>query len=289
MGELKLSLYHVLLISIYSCILGLFMKMFIRTLVRSGNILARPSAYNVVKISAALESTSAPEIPNSFPKFPPEGPERDHKNFPRLSQPYLPTPVRLLVIPQNWFDAFYEKTGVTGPYMLVLGSTAFLLSKEYWVVEHELASGVVLFAVWGMALMKFGPKVFPKMEQNFAEAKKELDDVRDIPMNEIKGSLVDIDTSIDQAKHQHLLYEAKRENVLMQLEAGYRQRLLDAHRQVKQKLDYHLQTNMVKDNFEHKHMVNWIVSGVRSSITPAQETAALKQCLVDLKALAARS
>ena len=42
------------------------------------------------------------------------GPERDLKNFPTEKQKVQPAPVKLGFIPQTWFDAFYEKTGVTG-------------------------------------------------------------------------------------------------------------------------------------------------------------------------------
>ena len=42
------------------------------------------------------------------------GPDRDFKNFPVLKMPEHPPPIRMGVFPSSWFDAFYEKTGVTG-------------------------------------------------------------------------------------------------------------------------------------------------------------------------------
>merc|ERR1712038_50872 len=41
------------------------------------------------------------------------GPERDHKNFPHTTRPVHHPDVRLGFIPDSWFTAFYDKTGVT--------------------------------------------------------------------------------------------------------------------------------------------------------------------------------
>jgi len=84
------------------------------------------------------------------------------------------------------------------------------------------------------------------------------------------------------------LFEAKIENVALQLEDAYRKRLRNVHSQVKQQLDYLCDVEDVKRNLQHQSIVSWVVAQVRKSVTPELERAAMQQCLVDLKTLAAR-
>lgn len=266
--------------------------MFIKSFLRTGSLLARrPAAESLSKRFMGIEARVGPEFLAVCEKAEKEnnGPERDHVNWPRVEYPMMPSPVRMHFVPQSWFDILYDKQGVTGPYILGFGSLLFCISKELWVVEHEFAHGVTLIATWGWLVHKLWPMLKEYCEKGVEADIVEIDNHRDIPLNAAKENITNIEEAIDSAKHTHLIFEAKKENVGLQLEEAYRQRLLEAHRQVKQKLDYHLQTDSVRQNFEQKHMVDWIVKNVRSSITPAAEAAALKQCMADLKSLAARA
>merc|ERR1712142_270876 len=215
--------------------------------------------------------------------------ERDEVNFPRRVRPVEPGKVRMGFIPEEWFQFFHSKTGVTGPYMFGVGLTTFLCSKEIYVMEHEFYTGLSILIMAVYAIKKLGPGIATYLD-------KEIDDIEGSWVKYRTDSIETIQKSVQeekkaqwQAEGQNMLFDAKKENVALQLEAAYRERLATVHREVKKRLDYQLETANVKTRIEQKHMVNWIVNSVKSSITPAQEAAALKQCFADLKALAPKT
>merc|ERR1711872_885059 len=211
--------------------------------------------------------------------------ERDLVNYPARVRPIDKPPVRLGIFPEEWFTAMYPKTGVTGPYMALFGVSTFLASKEYFVMEHDFYIGIGLAAVLTFVVKQVGPGWT-------AEVNKELDAdeaaLRSIRQNEIdacKAQIAEEEISQANTVAWEDIIAAKKEAVGLQLEGVYRARLQDAYTQVKKRLDYQLETANVVRRMEQKHMVDWIIGNVKKSITPAQEEAALKKCISDLKAL----
>merc|ERR1711976_54226 len=98
-------------------------------------------------------------------------------------------PVRCLVFPEEWFTACYSKTGVTGPYMFLVGVGTFLASKEFFVMGHDFYVGLGLAAVLTLVVKQVGPDWT-------AEINKELDEeeanLRAIRQNEIDAIKTEI-------------------------------------------------------------------------------------------------
>jgi len=217
-----------------------------------------------------------------------EGPERDLVNFPRPKRAVYPPPVRFGLIPDDWFRFFYKKTGVTGPYMFGFGLLTYVLSKEILVLEHEFWTGVSLFGMIIYANKKFGPPLAAYLDKEMEKERDELNQGRNDDIKFNKVAIEEEKKSQWQAEGEKMLFDVKRENVALQQEAVYRERLMNVYSEVKKRLDYQVEKQMVERNMQQKHMVNWITNRVVKSITPESEQENLKKCIIDLKGLAVK-
>jgi len=265
-----------------------------RIALRSGSFgagILRNQSYSgslVAVRAAATQPHTQDDIERAHELF--NGPDRDYKNFPAQSQPIEPGKVRLGFLPEEWFQNFYNKTGVTGPYIFGTGLIATLLSKEIWVVDHGFTEVISYWIAFVIIAKKWGPQIGSFLDQ---KVDRLVDTYYHKPMATQRK---DADQFIKQAdkivwaqEGQKYLYEAKKENVGLQLEEQYRKRLSEVHVAVKNRLDYLLDIQNANRRFEQDHMTNWIVDNVMKSITPQSEKEALKQCITDLKGLAAKA
>ncbi|XP_053952509.1 ATP synthase subunit b, mitochondrial [Anastrepha ludens] len=209
--------------------------------------------------------------------------------FVRRERPEHPGKVRLGFIPEEWFQFFYNKTGVTGPYTFGVGLLTYLCSKEIYVMEHEYYSGLSLAIMAIIAVKKLGPAVA-------AWTDKEIDRIEDEWKSGREEELKSLAQAIENEKKEQwraegalLLMDAKKENISLQLEAAFRERAMNVYNEVKRRLDYQVECRHIERRIGQKHMVNWIVNNVLSSISPQQEKETLDKCIADLSALAVRA
>jgi len=213
--------------------------------------------------------------------------QRDLVNFPPRVRPIEAPPVRLGVFPEEWFAAFYNKTGVSGPYMALASIGTFLASKEFFVIEHDFYAGIAFFIVMGGIITKVGPGLSEGLSKQVDEEEAMYKSIRQSEIDSLKESIALENTAQTDAVSWEDIIAAKKEAVGLQLESVYRARLNEAYTQVKKRLDYQLEVANVVRRMEQKHMVDWIINNVKKSITPTQEEAALKKCIADLKSLSA--
>jgi len=236
--------------------------------------------------TTAVKSTAGPWIDGVDIFENEKNPERDHANFPRRCVKELPDPVRHWWIPEEYFQFFHSKTGVTGPYMFAISLGTYMSSKEIFVYEHDFYCGLCFWGAMVTLANMIGPGITKSLDAEIDANKAELDSIRQREIDRCAQAVEDEEKSQWMAGSYEELIAAKKESVALQLEAEYRARIKDAFTQVKKRLDYQLQTANVLRANEQKHMVNWIIENVKKSITAKQEEDALKKCVADLKALA---
>ncbi|KAL6430339.1 hypothetical protein ACFW04_007798 [Cataglyphis niger] len=207
----------------------------------------------------------------------------------RLKRMNEPSPVRHGFIPEEWFQAFYSKTGASGPYVFAITVGTYLCSKEIYIMEHEYYNGISLLIIYIAGVKMFGPKVAEVLDKEIDKYNNELDESRNNEIAQYEDLITQEKKQQWNIDGQKMIMEIKKENVKMQLEATYRERLVQVYQEVKKRLDYQLQIENLERRIAQKHMVQWIVNEVLKAITPDQEKATLQQCIKDLEALTVKA
>jgi len=130
-------------------------------------------------------STSSPKNGDN----PWDGPERDLKNFPRRKKPIEPAPCRHHWIPEGYFQFFYPKTGVTGPYAFAATTLTYLLSKEIWVIEHEFTSGIGQLIFLAAVVKYAGPGIVASIDKEIDEHEDGLRKMRQDEIDKCKEAI----------------------------------------------------------------------------------------------------
>ncbi|EDV51248.1 ATP synthase subunit b, mitochondrial [Drosophila erecta] len=206
----------------------------------------------------------------------------------RRQRPEHPGKVRLGFVPEEWFQFFYNKTGVTGPYTFGVGLITYLCSKEIYVMEHEYYSGLSLGIMAVIAVKKLGPVIAKWADGEIDKIESEWKEGREAELKVLSDAIEAEKKEQWRADGALLLMDAKKENIALQLEAAFRERAMNVYSEVKRRLDYQVECRHVERRLSQKHMVNWITTNVLASISPQQEKETLNKCIADLSALALR-
>ncbi|ENN77509.1 hypothetical protein YQE_06034, partial [Dendroctonus ponderosae] len=197
-----------------------------------------------------------------------------------------PGKVRFGFVPEEWFQAFYNKTGVTGPYAFAFTLSTYLVSKEIYVLEHEFYSGLSILIMWTYGIKKLGPKVAAFLDKDIDNYEKEWNSGRENEKEVLQSQIANEEKLQWSIEGQNLLLAAKRENVGLQLEANYRERLHTAYQAVKNRLEYQVEKTNAERRIAQKNLIEYVVARVKASITPDQEKQNINKCISDLALLA---
>ncbi|XP_074036867.1 ATP synthase subunit b, mitochondrial [Leptinotarsa decemlineata] len=232
-------------------------------------------------VAACIRATSTSSANSQVAKT-------DENELPTFRRPVRQEPgkVRLGFVPEEWFQMFYKKTGVTGPYTFFFTVSTYLVSKEIYVLEHEYYSGLSFMIMWIYGIKKFGPKVAAWLDKEVDNYEAAWNSSRDEQKRVLAEQITDEEKAQWSMDGQVMLMEAKRENVGLQLEATYRERLLSAYKEVKKRLDYQVEKQNIERRVTQRNLVDWVVARVKASITPDQEKQNINKCIADLALLA---
>lgn len=176
----------------------------------------------------------------------------------------------------------------TGPYVFAAGLSTYLLSKEIYVLEHEYYSGLSLALVLIIGIKKLGPSVAKFLDKEIDEYEIGWESSRNNQIKDLKDLIEHEKKEQWRTDGQKMILDIKKENINMQLEAAYRERLSHVYQEVKKRLDYQVQLGNVERHLAQKHMVQWIVQNVKKAFTPEQEKIVLARCINDLQSLVRR-
>ncbi|KPJ09211.1 ATP synthase subunit b, mitochondrial [Papilio machaon] len=197
--------------------------------------------------------------------------------------------VRLGFIPEEFFVFFYPKTGITGPYLFGIMALNYLVSKEIYVMEHEYYIGLSVLVIACYSTKKFGSLVAASLDKEVEKVEASYNLGRKEEESNYETVIKNAKTAQWRANGQKMLIDAKKENVAMQLEACYRERLMHVYNSVKRRLEYHAKLTRIETNIHQKWMCAWILDNVLKSITPEIENKIIVKAIEDLAKLSAHS
>lgn len=195
-------------------------------------------------------------------------------------------PTRHGFLPEEWFVFFYPQTGVSGSYVFGIVLINYCLSKEIYVMEHEYFIGLSIATALYYITTTFGSEIGHSLDAEIKAIEDDWERGRQEDRNIYETTIKTAQETQIRANGQKLLMDAKKENIAMQLEAVYRERMMQVYTATKGRLDYQAKRHRAELKVHQKWMVEWILGNVRKAITPEFEQQALDAAIRDLSAAA---
>lgn len=214
------------------------------------------------------------------------GKDKDDDGGIVLKRAIVPGKCRMCFIPEEWFVFLRPMTGVSGPYILMIGLGNYLVSKEIYVMEHEYYMCLSLFVMGYYVTTRYGQIIGIALDKGVDAIANELEESRQNQVDGITTQIKNAKTTIWRAEGQKELIEAKKENVAIQLEAVFRERQMMVYKGVQRQMEYHVKRHWISRRIKHKWMVQWMLEQVYKGITPEFKKHVMEIAIRDLTVLA---
>ena len=119
-----------------------------------------------------------------------------------------------------------------GPYVFAISLSTYLISKEIYILEHEFYNGISLFIICVASVKLFGPKLAEILDKGIDKYDDEVNESRNSEIKQYEDLISHEETEQSNLEGQKMIMNIKKENVKMQLEATYRERLLQVYQEV---------------------------------------------------------
>lgn len=119
-----------------------------------------------------------------------------------------------------------------GPYVFAISVSTYLCSKEIYILEHEFYNGISLLMICVASVKLFGPKLAQFLDKGVDKFDDELNETRNSEIRaheDLISHEKNVQSSLDGQK---MIMDIKKENIKMQLEATYRERMVQVYEEV---------------------------------------------------------
>ncbi|WP_411016742.1 ATPase B chain family protein, partial [Salmonella sp. s51944] len=131
-----------------------------------------------------------------------------------------------------------------------------------YILGPETVHAVVAISLLVYGVKKMGPGIAKWADERRANDLENAYTSRNNSLTHLKDSISEEKKEQWRLDGRDHLFDAKRENVQMQLELEYRNRLQEVANRVQGRLNYQVDLESLKRSTEQQHMVQWIEENV---------------------------